>query len=55
MSGNLSQISREIILRGAFPLCEREQFGVQSGSVGNTRLLSRDKMLLVPMNIFSYG
>ena len=29
MSWNLSQISREIISRGANPLYEREQFGVQ--------------------------
>ena len=28
MSWNISQISRDIILRGAYPLCESEQSGV---------------------------
>ena len=57
MSWNLSQISREIILRGAYPLCESEQiniWSVKSGSVGSTRLLPCAKMLLVPVNISSY-
>ena len=51
MSWNLSQISRDVISRGANPSLMRVWaiWSVKSGSVGNTRLLSRAKMLLVSL------
>ena len=50
MSWNLSQISRQVISRSANSLSEREQliWSAKTGSVGNTGLLPRAKMLLVP-------
>ena len=59
MSWNLSQISREIISRGAYQsglslMRVRAIWSVKTVSLGNTRLLPCAKMLLVPVKIFSY-